>query len=177
MNARSLKLRLLLLGAVTISAALLAAGLGIVGLFERHVERRAEAELDTYSRQISAGISFDAKGEPTFNHPLADPRFETPLSGLYWQVRDNVGSRVLRSRSLWDTVLKLPRDVLDMGAVHRHTLEGPSGSSLLVRERPHIQRRPGRGSSGSLSPSTKGRFTLRARNLPGKCFLHLPCLP
>ena len=135
MNARSLKLRLLLLGAITISAALLAAGLGIVGLFERHVERRAEAELDTYSRQISAGISFDAKGEPTFNHPLADPRFETPLSGLYWQVSDNVGSRVLRSRSLWDTVLKLPRDVLDMGAVHRHTLEGPSGSSLLVRER------------------------------------------
>ena len=135
MNARSLKLRLLLLGAITISAALLATGLGIVGLFERHVERRAEAELDTYIRQISAGITFDAKGESIFNHPLADPRFETPLNGLYWQISDDNGSRILRSRSLWDTVLKLPRDVLDKGAVHRHTLEGPSRSSLLVRER------------------------------------------
>ena len=135
MNARSLKLRLLLLGAITISAALLAAGLGIVGLFERHVERRAEAELDTYIRQISAGITFDAKGEAIFNHPLADPRFETPLNGLYWQISDDAGSRILRSRSLWDTVLKLPGDVLDRGSVHRHTLEGPSRTSLLVRER------------------------------------------
>ena len=74
MNARSLKLRLLLIGAITISAALLSAGLGIVELFERHVERRAEAELDTYIRQISAGITFDAKGEAIFSHALADPR-------------------------------------------------------------------------------------------------------
>ena len=135
MNTRSLKLRLLLIGAITISVALLAAGLGIVGLFERHVERRAEAELDTYIRQISAGITFDAKGDAIFNRPLADPRFETPLSGLYWQISDDAGGRMLRSRSLWDSVLKLPDDVLDRGAVHRHTLEGPSRSSLLVRER------------------------------------------
>ena len=135
MNARSLKLRLLLVGAITISAALLAAGLGIVELFERHVERRADAELDTYIRQISAGITFDAKGEAIFDRPLADPRFETPLSGLYWQISDDAGGRMLRSRSLWDTVLKLPGDVLDKGAVHRHTLDGPSRSSLLVRER------------------------------------------
>ena len=135
MNARSLKLRLLLLGAITISAALLAAGLGIVGLFERHVERRAEAELDTYIRQISAEITFSAKGEAVFNRPLADPRFEIPLSGLYWQISDDAGSRILRSRSLWDTVLQLPADVLDRGSVHRHTLRGPSNTSLLVRER------------------------------------------
>ncbi len=135
MNARSLKLRLLLIGAITITAALLAAGFGIVGLFERHVERRAEAELDTYIRQISAGLTFDAKGDAVFNRTLADPRFETPLSGLYWQISDAAGSRMLRSRSLWDTVLKLPDDILDKGAVHRHTLQGPSHSSLLVRER------------------------------------------
>jgi hypothetical protein len=134
-NARSLKLRLLFLSAISVSAALLAAGLGIVGLFERHVERRANAELDTYIRQISAGITFDAKGEAIFNRPLADPRFETPLSGLYWQISDDAGGRMLRSRSLWDTVLKIPDDVLDRGSVHRHTLQGPSRTSLLVSER------------------------------------------
>ena len=106
-----------------------------VRLFERHVERRAEAELDTYIRQISAGITFDAKGEALFSRQLADPRFEIPLSGLYWQIADVGNGRTLRSRSLWDTVLKLPGDVMDDGSVHRHTLEGPSHTSLLARER------------------------------------------
>ncbi len=135
MNAKSLKLRLLFVGAITISLALLAAGLGIVQLFERHVERRAEAELDTYIRQISAGITFDTKGEAVFNRLLADPRFDTPLSGLYWQIGDETTGRLLRSRSLWDSVLKLPNDILNDGAFHRHVLDGPSRTSLLVRER------------------------------------------
>jgi signal transduction histidine kinase len=134
-SGRSLKLRLLLLGAFTIALALLAAGLGIVELFERHVIRRAEAELDTYTRQISAGVTFDAKGDAIFSRGLADPRFEAPHSGLYWQISDEDKGRTLRSRSLWDSVLKLPVDRLDPGSVHSHVLEGPAQASLLVRER------------------------------------------
>ena len=135
MRPRSLKLRLLLLGGLAIAAALLAAGLGIANLFERHVERRAEAELDTYIRQIAAGVGFNAEGEASFNRPLPDPRFGEPLSGLYWQVEDEAKGRALRSRSLWDNVLKLPSDGLPLSGVHRHQLEGPAGSHLLVRER------------------------------------------
>ena len=134
MREHSLKFRLVALGGVTIALALLIAGLGIIALFERHVERRAEAELDTYIRQISAGVTF-AQGEVAFTRTLPDPRFDEPLSGLYWQIEDDTNGRVLRSRSLWDGVLKLPSDVLDVGAVHRHELEGPSHSTLLVRER------------------------------------------
>ncbi len=135
MRARSLKLRLLVLGGVTIALALLIAGLGIIRLFERHVERRAEAELDTYIRQISAGITFDAQGGVAFSRTLPDPRFGDPLSGLYWQIQDDAKGQTLRSRSLWDFVLKLPSDVLDTGGVHRHELAGPSHSTLLTRER------------------------------------------
>ena len=135
MSVRSLRLRLLMLGGVTVSLALLIAGLGIVWLFERHAERRAEAELDTYIRQISAGISFRADGSTAFTHALADPRFASPLSGLYWQINDEGKGHVLRSRSLWDFVLKLPPDVLNAGEVHRHVLEGPSSTTLLTRER------------------------------------------
>lgn len=40
-----------------------------------------------------------------------------------------------RSRSLWDTVLILPDDRLQDGAIHRHELIGPSGSPLIVLER------------------------------------------
>jgi signal transduction histidine kinase len=131
----SLRLRLLLLGGGTVAVALLIAGAGITGLFERHVERRAVIELDTYIRQISAGVSFDAKGAAAFNHTLPDPRFGEPLGGLYWQIQDETDDRLLRSRSLWDEVLKLPRDMLDPGKVHLHTIDGPPGSVLLARER------------------------------------------
>ncbi len=148
MRSRSLRLRLLLLGGLTIALALLLAGLGIVQLFERHAERRAEAELDTYIRQISAGLSFDTKGAIAFTRTLPDPRFGEPLSGLYWQVEDDAKGQLLRSRSLWDFVLKLPADELDVGSVHGHVLEGPSRSALLTRERriayatPEGERRP-----------------------------------
>jgi signal transduction histidine kinase len=134
-NAKSLRLRLLLLGGIAIVLALALAGIGIASLFERHVQRRAEAELDTYIRQISAGVTFDAEGAAGFSQALADPRFEAPLSGLYWQIVDGASGRGLRSRSLWDDVLKLPADTLDVGSVHRHMLEGPGGKQLLVRER------------------------------------------
>jgi signal transduction histidine kinase len=133
----SLRLRLLLLGGVTVAIALLIAGGGIIGLFERHIERRAVAELDTYIRQISAGVSFSAKGAISFTRTLPDPRFGEPLSGLYWQIEDEDAkdNRLLRSRSLWDSVLNLPQDVLDPGKVHLHMIDGPSHSTLLVRER------------------------------------------
>ena len=125
----------MVLGGVTIALALLIAGLGIAGLFERHVERRAVAELDTYVRQISAGVTFDAQGTIVFNRTLPDPRFGEPLSGLYWQIEDETHKQLLRSRSLWDSVLSLPEDVLDEGKVHLHMIEGPSHSTLLTRER------------------------------------------
>jgi signal transduction histidine kinase len=135
----SLRLRLLLLGGVTAGIALLIAGGGIIGLFERHIERRAVAELDTYIRQISAGVSFNAKGVITLTRTLPDPRFGEPLSGLYWQIEDEDAdakdNRLLRSRSLWDSVLNLPRDALDAGKVHLHMIDGPSHTTLLVRER------------------------------------------
>jgi signal transduction histidine kinase len=134
-RGRSLRLRLLLLGGVTIGLALIIAGLGIAGLFERHVERRAVAELDTYLRQISAGVTFEAMGAIAFKRTLPDPRFGEPLSGLYWQIEDETQKQLLRSRSLWDSVLRLPEDVLDIGKIHLHTIEGSAHSILLVRER------------------------------------------
>ncbi len=142
MRTRSLKLRLVALGGVTIALALLVAGWGIVQLFERHVERRAASELDTYIRQISAGVTFDAEGRIGFSRTLPDPRFGEPLSGLYWQIEEDADSQILRSRSLWDGVLKLPADVLDVGSVHQHDLDGPSHAKLLTRERRVSYRAP-----------------------------------
>ncbi len=135
MSGGSLKLRLLVLGGFTVGLALLIAGLGLAELFERHAGRRAVSELDTYVRQISAGVSFGAKGAIAFKRALPDPRFDEPLSGLYWQIQDEAHKELLRSRSLWDSVLQLPDDVLAAGKVHLHTIEGPARSALLARER------------------------------------------
>ena len=42
---------------------------------------------------------------------------------------------MVRSRSLWDTVLALPLDNPQPGEVHRHQLPGPAGARVLVTER------------------------------------------
>jgi signal transduction histidine kinase len=133
MRGRSLRLRLLAAGAISVLAAVALSALGLTFLFERHVERRVEAELETHLNQVLAGLERDADGVLSVEVEPADPRFEEPLSGLYWQIE--VGGALLRSRSLWDAELALPDDELAEGAAHRHRIEGPGGAELLAVER------------------------------------------
>jgi signal transduction histidine kinase len=131
-----LRLRLVLAQAVTITVALVLAGIGLTLLFERHLERRIDEELATYVRQLASRLVAAPDGSLSLFADLADPRFEVPLSGLYWQVESVPDGTLLRSRSLWDHVLDLPVDPLRPGSVHRHDLAGPGGTTLLVHERP-----------------------------------------
>lgn len=135
MSAKSLRLRLLVAAAISLIIALLLAGVALVGVFERYVVRRIGAELDTYGRQLAASVSLSSDGSLHISRQLADPRFEAPLSGLYWQVSDDATGAKLRSRSLWDHVIELPDDPLKPGGVHRHDLPGPNGETLFVSER------------------------------------------
>jgi signal transduction histidine kinase len=132
---RSLRFRLLVAAVLSVSAALVIAGMSLVVMFERHVERRIGSELETYLNQITATVSVTTNGRIAFTHNLADPRFNQPLSGLYWQIQDEERPTLLRSRSLWDNVIELPEDKLTAGAVHEHLLPGPAGQALIVRER------------------------------------------
>ncbi|TQF26627.1 histidine kinase [Bradyrhizobium sp. UNPF46] len=134
MSSGSLRLRLVAGGVVAILIALTLAGVGLTLLFERHVSRTVGDELDVYLKQLVAGIDADAQGKLMVGRPPADPRFADPLSGLYWQVSDD-GGQVLRSRSLWDTALDLPRDEPSPGELHRHVIVGPANAQLLVSER------------------------------------------
>lgn len=142
MTRRSLRFRLLLAAAVSITLALAAAGVGLTALFERHVTRYLESRLDHGLDQILGNLDTGTDGRIRLVRPPSDSRFETPLSGLYWQVQDEDGSVLLRSRSLWDTELALPGDVLPDGTLHRHRLKGPAGQSLLAVER-RVLFRPG----------------------------------
>ena len=91
MRRRSLRLRLLFAAVVSIAVALIAAGFAWVQLFERHVERRLGVELETHLQQLAAGIQFDSQNQPHLKQAPADPRFNQPYGGLYWQVEDENG--------------------------------------------------------------------------------------
>ncbi|MEN8196921.1 MAG: sensor histidine kinase, partial [Pseudomonadota bacterium] len=142
MSRRSLRLRLLVASVFSIAAALAIAGFGLGALFERRVERRAKAELATYTHQLAASLVIDEGGAVTLSRTLADPRFDQAFSGLYWQLREDGGDLLLRSRSLWDHVLPLPTDSLLPGVVHNHTLQGPQDAELLVQEQLVIYSKP-----------------------------------
>jgi signal transduction histidine kinase len=134
MSWGSLRLRLVAGGIVAILVALTIAGAGLTLLFERHVTRTIADDLDIHLKQLLAGIDIDPQGKLLMSRPPADPRFDDPLSGLYWQVTDDRG-QLLRSRSLWDTTLALPTDELSAGDQHHHEVLGPAKAHLLVAER------------------------------------------
>ena len=133
MKGLSLRLRLALAGGVAIVLALAVAGYGLTLLFERHVYRTLADTLNSYVREIAGGLEIDTSGEVTLPRPPDAPRFEAPLSGLYWEVIG--GARALRSRSLWDVDLNLSGADLSEGQTHYHQVAGPDGKLLLVAER------------------------------------------
>ncbi|MBN9282030.1 MAG: sensor histidine kinase, partial [Hyphomicrobium denitrificans] len=135
MSLGSLRLRLLLAGAVSIAIALGIAGFGLTELFRRHVERRVDSELNVYLNQLVSGIARTPAGALAVAHRPPDPRFEVPLSGLYWQIDATPGGKVLRSRSLWDNVLDLPAETNINDEVHRREIVGPDGAKLYLLQR------------------------------------------
>jgi signal transduction histidine kinase len=135
MSVRSLRLRLLVFGVISVAFALMLSALGMVFLFERHVERRVDAELIVHLNQLVAGLDRDQTGSIALVNPPAEPRFLRPLSGLYWEVLIESTGVMLRSRSLWDSELALPPDSPAQSEIRRHRLAGPGGATLHVLER------------------------------------------
>ena len=134
MSLGSLRFRLLLAAAISILVALALAAAGLAWLFERHVERWLDAELEVQLNQLVAGLKTSPAGLVEAGKAPADPRFSEPLSGLYWQVRIDPGGQVLRSRSLWDYELALPPLTVD-DRLHHSRLAGPGESTLYVLQR------------------------------------------
>lgn len=132
MRSRSLRLRFLTVGVAALVATLTVAVFGLAFLFERHVERRAIAELSARLDEIAASLRTD-DGEVRLDRLPTDPRYARPLSGAYWQVA--TPSRVLRSRSLWDHALELPPRGADAANLRVVRATGPRGESLLAVER------------------------------------------
>ncbi|MCB1351232.1 MAG: HAMP domain-containing histidine kinase [Rhodobacteraceae bacterium] len=130
----SLRLRLVLAGAASVVLLLTVAAVGLGILFERHVERRAVGELSSHIDQLIARLERGPEGSLEMRNPPADPRYQQPFSGHYWQV-DLADGVQLGSRSLWDSPLALPPVARTTGPLREYTLKGPEGMPLLVVER------------------------------------------
>ena len=135
MTPRSLRLRLLAGAALWITLALLAAGFAIAYLFIASVERDQQRDLAATFNRVVALIDPGAN-PPALTEPLADPRYDTPFSGLYWQIEALENREVGRSRSLWDFTIESAGLPGAEGGPQFATLAGPSGQSLstLVRD-------------------------------------------
>ncbi|MDX3906611.1 MAG: sensor histidine kinase [Pigmentiphaga sp.] len=133
MSRRSLLVRLGCAAALMIVLALALGGAGLTLIFDRQMERRAAAELDVHAKMLAAQIRVEASGAVFVDAPLADPRFEQPYSGLYWQV-DAPGGRQARSRSLWDAVLPVAPGPAGLPA-RTGWIGGPEHSRLLAVQR------------------------------------------
>ena len=133
---KSLRLRLTVYAGLIVIGAIFLTGIGLTYQFQRHIERRVGQELNAHLEQIIGGLRFDDIGNPSLARQLSDPRFGRIFGGLYYQViSEGTGDIALKSRSLWDTRLDLPDDVLDVGGLHVHTHPGPNNSTLLIHER------------------------------------------
>lgn len=135
MTARtSLRFRLLLLAAGSIAIALLMAGVFILSSFSASIEAERRDDLQGRLDRLTAAID-PAAVELAGPEPLADPRYDTPLSGLYWQIIDLDAGKVVRSRSLWDLELPVARAGPGASAGQLSEVDGPNYGRLIVLSR------------------------------------------
>ncbi|USD64173.1 ATP-binding protein [Vibrio sp. SCSIO 43136] len=120
----SLKNRLLIAASIWVGALILAAGLLIPNLTKNYLEQEMLNQLSLSMDEITANIDVNAKGQLILPYRLSDPRFNRPYSGLYWMA--STDEQMLRSRSLWDQVIKFKRF---------RRAEGPNKEKLLTLTR------------------------------------------
>lgn len=135
MNRRSLRLRLLGGAALWIVLALVVAGIAIGWMFTANVERSMRAGLTASLNRLVAQID-PVAAQPVGTDPLPDPRYATPMSGIYWQIEALPGGENWRSRSLFDHVLDTANATAPGGVERFSTIAGPGDQSLsaMVRE-------------------------------------------
>ncbi|WP_137158219.1 HAMP domain-containing sensor histidine kinase [Rhizobium sp. FKL33] len=133
---RSLQSRFILTSVIAVTICLGIAGAALLHIFAESYSSRVQKELTGHINRLAAVIRFAPGG--AIEAPeggLADNRSLLPYGGLYWQIDDPASSRELRSPSLFDYALPLPRDAHPVGVMHQYRLPGPEGRDVLVQER------------------------------------------
>lgn len=131
----SLRVRLMLGTLVWISIALLLAGFVLTNFFKNYATKQFELGLQTHLDQLTASFNVNDQKTATVSPPLSDPRFSQPLSGLYWQIDTTENTGLLRSRSLWDDVIRIPKNTLDPASIKKFVLTDSEIKTVRILER------------------------------------------
>lgn len=103
-------------------------------MFEDHVERLLEDDLQSRLLELAASLSTDNQGRPTLISEPTDPRYQRPAGGAYWRVEED-GGTILRSPSLWDFDFT-PTKRLHMSPTGIAVeARGPKGSTVYLATR------------------------------------------
>ena len=86
-RARSLTARLTLVAALGALPILVLAGSVLLWLFAERIERRFDTFLTAYQQQLIAAAEIAGDGALHLTAKPADPHFDLPFSGWYWQIR------------------------------------------------------------------------------------------
>lgn len=125
---RSLGARLFAGALLFLGIALFLTWLALSSLFQSYVNQSYHRELLTVSDTIAAGINANSDGLTLAREP-ADPRYNVPAGGRYWQV-EGLKDGMKRSRSLWDQELKhLEPLTANPALFYAH---GPGGGDVVV---------------------------------------------
>ncbi len=128
----SLTGRLALLTSAWVACGLVAAWFLVSQQASTYIEGRFDARLRGLLDAVVAGAEIGEDGGPVMARPVSEPRFDRPLSGVYWQI-ETPGGRIATSRSLWDQTL--PAGVPGHEGVLLHSVPGPAGQHLRIAER------------------------------------------
>lgn len=127
---RSLRLRLAVGAVIAIGLVVLVVWLSLGRFFTDYVVARYRGEMATIIDTLAAELAV-RDGELALGRGPADPRFDLPTGGRYWQISPLKG-KAMRSRSLWDTTIDVSTST-DSPYEGFSISEGPDGQPLLVQ--------------------------------------------
>ncbi len=138
-DSSSIARRLFLSSALASVVVLTAAGLVLTALYRNDAQAALDDQLNVYMRALVADIA-SSRDETTGAGQLAEPQFDLPFSGWYWQItRTDVSPPDIRaSRSLFASRLPRLSDAdaqPDQDGRRRGNVVGPGKKPLRMLER------------------------------------------
>ncbi|NNE24626.1 MAG: HAMP domain-containing histidine kinase [Rhizobiales bacterium] len=156
----SLRLRFTLVAGISIIIAVGLTGLALSRLFNNYIETQLKAELEYQLEQITNNLRVVNVTRATVDQPT-DPRFETPLSGRYWQI-SVAGNEPTLSASIWIQRFPFLQSSSAPGQIIHQVLTPSDGDPISVAQWRIIQQHQGKDVEVDIAVATDRKQVLIA---------------